>query len=107
MFLWIAALVLDNTWYLMNVMVQACGVYMQWILQLGWYTDAFASQLGFGGGRNVNDEGISEGAHPSWMDWWTIFYWGWWIAWSPFVGVFLTRISRGRTIKQVVNFTLT
>merc|ERR1740139_593077 len=49
----------------------------------------------------------TSGTHPSWMDWWTIFYWGWWIAWSPFVGVFLTRISRGRTIKQVINFTLT
>merc|ERR1712050_696492 len=42
---------------------------------------------------------------PSWMDWWTIFYWGWWIAWSPFVGVFLARISRGRTVAEVINFT--
>lgn len=32
-----------------------------------------------------------------WQGWWTIFYWGWWIAWSPFVAVFIARISRGRT----------
>src|SRR5699024_4731837 len=32
----------------------------------------------------------------------TIFYWGWWISWSPFVGVFIARISRGRTIRQFI-----
>ena len=31
---------------------------------------------------------------------WTIFYWGWWIAWSPFTGIFIARISRGRTIRE-------
>ncbi|CAE8582775.1 unnamed protein product [Polarella glacialis] len=36
------------------------------------------------------------------MDWWTIFYWGWWISWAPFVGTFMARISRGRTIRNVV-----
>jgi choline-glycine betaine transporter len=34
------------------------------------------------------------------MSRWTLFYWGWWIAWSPFVGLFLARISRGRTIRE-------
>jgi hypothetical protein len=36
------------------------------------------------------------------MFWWTIFYWGWWIAWSPFVGIFMARISRGRTIREFI-----
>ncbi|AZY49378.1 choline transporter [Bordetella avium] len=35
-----------------------------------------------------------------WIGGWTLFYWGWWISWSPFVGVFVARISRGRTIRQ-------
>lgn len=37
-----------------------------------------------------------------WLSSWTIFYWAWWISWAPFVGMFLARISRGRTIKQFV-----
>ncbi|MFG6115892.1 BCCT family transporter [Halobacillus sp. MO56] len=36
----------------------------------------------------------------SWINAWTIFYWAWWISWSPFVGIFIARISRGRTIKE-------
>ncbi|KAK3749903.1 hypothetical protein QZH41_005813 [Actinostola sp. cb2023] len=38
---------------------------------------------------------------------WTIFYWGWWIAWAPLVGIFIAKISRGRTIRSFLNFTLT
>lgn len=37
-----------------------------------------------------------------WQGWWTIFYWGWWLSWGPFVGMFIARISRGRTVRQVV-----
>ncbi|WP_110350990.1 BCCT family transporter [Methylobacterium sp. B4] len=37
-----------------------------------------------------------------WLGTWTLFYWGWWIAWSPFVGMFIARISRGRTIREFV-----
>ncbi|WP_374962670.1 BCCT family transporter [Spongiibacter tropicus] len=37
-----------------------------------------------------------------WMGAWTLFYWGWWIAWSPFVGMFIARVSRGRTIREFV-----
>lgn len=37
-----------------------------------------------------------------WIGGWTLFYWGWWISWSPFVGLFIARISRGRTIRQFV-----
>ncbi len=41
-----------------------------------------------------------------WQGTWTIFYWGWWIAWGPFVGMFMARISRGRTIRQYLFGTL-
>ncbi len=37
-----------------------------------------------------------------WIGGWTLFYWGWWIAWSPFVGMFIARISRGRTVREFV-----
>ena len=52
-------------------------------------------------GRAFTD---GEGDGPAnWMDGWTIFYWGWWISWSPFVGMFIAKISRGRTIRQFIN----
>ncbi|MEO9336632.1 BCCT family transporter [Mesorhizobium sp. SB112] len=37
-----------------------------------------------------------------WIDTWTLFYWAWWISWSPFVGMFIARISRGRTVREFV-----
>ncbi|WP_404400108.1 BCCT family transporter [Pelagibacterium halotolerans] len=37
-----------------------------------------------------------------WVDSWTLFYWAWWISWSPFVGMFIARISRGRTVREFV-----
>lgn len=37
-----------------------------------------------------------------WLQQWTIFYWAWWISWAPFVGIFIARVSRGRTIKEFV-----
>ena len=42
----------------------------------------------------------SEPEESAWQGTWTIFYWGWWIAWAPFVGLFIARISRGRTIRE-------
>ncbi|MEU8850125.1 choline BCCT transporter BetT [Streptomyces sp. NPDC048564] len=41
-----------------------------------------------------------------WLDAWTLFFWAWWIAWAPFVGLFLARISRGRTLREFVAATL-
>jgi len=38
----------------------------------------------------------------NWIGGWTIFYWGWWLAWAPFVGLFIARISRGRTIREFI-----
>ncbi|GAA3726536.1 choline/glycine/proline betaine transport protein [Spinactinospora alkalitolerans] len=38
----------------------------------------------------------------AWLSSWTLFYWAWWISWSPFVGMFIARISRGRTIREFV-----
>jgi len=38
--------------------------------------------------------------HTEWQASWTLFYWGWWLAWTPFVGLFIARISRGRTVRE-------
>jgi len=43
-----------------------------------------------------------DAATADWLASWTIFYWAWWVSWTPFVGMFLARISRGRTIRQFV-----
>ena len=42
----------------------------------------------------------------SWFHGWTIFYWAWWISWSPFVGMFIARVSRGRTVREFVTAVL-
>lgn len=62
---------------------------------IGHYISDFASMAARSGatGGAVVDE---------WLSSWTIFYWAWWISWAPFVGTFLARISRGRTIRQFV-----
>ncbi|TDD56713.1 BCCT family transporter [Saccharopolyspora elongata] len=62
---------------------------------VGSYLSEFgemASRAGATGGDEMQD----------WLAGWTIFYWAWWISWTPFVGMFIARISRGRTIRQFV-----
>ena len=44
----------------------------------------------------------SGGEKFKWLQQWTIFYWAWWISWAPFVGIFIARVSRGRTIKEFI-----
>ena len=123
---------LDNTWYLLNSYVQSLGHYVNYVIQVGFQCDTFEQLgLEFGAKSNIWDQtGFQEGAwtnkvyntvktatgndmsaatnvdygsHPSWfIEWWTIFYWGWWVSWAPFVGIFIATVSRGRTIRQVV-----
>ncbi|WND02019.1 BCCT family transporter [Temperatibacter marinus] len=53
----------------------------------------------------IIDRGMRVGVYSDedgWINSWTIFYWGWWISWSPFVGMFIARISRGRTIREFI-----
>ena len=46
--------------------------------------------------------GAADYPADQWLQDWTIFFWAWWIAWAPFVGLFLTRISRGRTLREFI-----
>jgi choline/glycine/proline betaine transport protein len=46
---------------------------------------------------------VDVAADGDWQMDWTLFYWGWWISWSPFVGLFIARISYGRTLREFVS----
>jgi len=81
------------------------------VLALGsppYVLNVFASTLG-GYINNIID--LSLQSYPfagfEWSRDWTVFYWAWWISWSPFVGLFIARISRGRTIREFVLTVLT
>ena len=50
--------------------------------------------------------GVYDSDASSWLGSWTIFYWAWWISWTPFVGMFIARISKGRTIRQFVVYVI-
>ena len=72
------------TLFILNVIPSSIGSFIQDLPQL-------ASRTAAQGG------GVSE-----WLSSWTVFYWAWWVSWSPFVGLFIARISRGRTVRQFV-----
>lgn len=84
-----SVLILGPTLFLLELVPQSIGYYLQNLPELSFYSGATAA------------EG-SIGAYEGFQDFWTVFYWGWWIAWSPFVGMFIARISRGRTVREFV-----
>ncbi|MDE0385962.1 MAG: BCCT family transporter [Defluviicoccus sp.] len=67
--------------WLMGFFVTSLGDYIWNVIPMGFWTAGTAKEIAWQGG-------------------WTIFYWGWWISWAPFVGLFIARISRGRTIRE-------
>jgi len=110
MFIMLLVFFLEDTWFILNLYTQSIGYYFQYIIQLGFHCDAFElSSPSYGGeeGRARAYADTTSDGPEGWMDGWTIFYWGWWISWSPFVGMFIAKISRGRTIRQFINGTLT
>lgn len=65
--------------------------------------NAFSNGLGLYLNDFLKDSmSINAFGDNSWLKSWTVFYWAWWIAWAPFVGSFIARISRGRTIREFV-----
>ncbi|HEY9185901.1 MAG TPA: BCCT family transporter [Salegentibacter sp.] len=75
-------LVLGPTIFIFKSFVQNTGNYFYSFLQTATWTESFTGK--------------------DWQNSWTVFYWGWWIAWSPFVGMFIARISKGRTIQEFI-----
>jgi len=76
--------VVGPTIFILNLIPTSVGSYLQDVAMMSARTGAE--------GADVN----------TWLQSWTIFYWAWWISWTPFVGMFIARISRGRTIRQFV-----
>ncbi|MCL6219580.1 BCCT family transporter [Zunongwangia pacifica] len=78
----ILVLVLGPTIFIFQSFVQNTGNYFSDFLMISTWTESFTG--------------------TKWQNNWTVFYWGWWIAWSPFVGTFIARVSKGRTIREFV-----
>lgn len=76
-------LVAGDTAYLLREWVQSIGAYLQNYIGLSFSVSAFQGVPG-----------------QEWQAAWTAFYWGWWISWAPFVGIFIARVSRGRTVRE-------
>jgi len=74
------------TMFLLSAFVSGIGNYISSLIEMTFTTDAYQG--------------------TEWQSYWTMFYWGWWISWSPFVGMFIARISRGRTIRGFIFGTL-
>jgi choline/glycine/proline betaine transport protein len=75
------------TVYVLSAFTQNIGYYIQNFAYLSFWVETF-----HGSGANGT----------SWQNSWTIFYWGWWISWSPFVGMFIARVSKGRTVREFI-----
>jgi glycine betaine transporter len=82
----VATFILGPTAYIMSVGTEALGAYANQFVTMSFYTGAETAISG----------GVAE-----WVGGWTVFYWAWWFSWTPFVGLFIARISRGRTVRQV------
>src|SRR5690625_1593577 len=78
-------LVLGPTNFIMNLFTTTFGTYLQNLPSMSFRMTPF-------------DDGNAD-----WINGWTIFYWAWWIAWAPFVGTFIARVSRGRTVREFVS----
>ena len=78
-------LILGPTVYILKAFTQNLGFYFQNLPQLSFWVETYYG---------------AEGSN--WQNPWTIFYWGWWISWSPFVGMFIARISKGRTVREFI-----
>jgi len=85
-------LFMGNTWFILSVFIETAGNHVWALLDLEFHTDAF---------QTLPDIG-NQGGEESFMSWWTVFYWGWWISWAPFVGVFIAQISKGRTVREFI-----
>lgn len=67
----------------------------EWVQSIGAYIQDFV-------GLSFTVSALQGVAGEEWQAQWTSFYWGWWISWAPFVGIFIARVSKGRTVRQFV-----
>lgn len=79
-----AILILGPTLMILNMLPTATGEYLNTFIA-----------------RTLDAAPLNSGKND-WMQSWTIYYWAWWLSWSPFVGIFIARISKGRTVREFV-----
>ncbi len=72
--------IVGPTVYILGGFTQNMGYYLTKLPQLSFWTETFKES--------------------NWQGGWTVFYWAWWISWSPFVGMFIARVSKGRTVRE-------
>ena len=80
--LMVLVLLVGPTLFILNSFVQSLGQYAANLPVLSFWTESYSG--------------------TDWQHSWTVFYWGWWISWSPFVGTFIARVSMGRTVREFV-----
>ena len=78
----VSMLFLSDALSIIRIFVESTGQYFARFIELGTFSSAYVDS--------------------SWQNDWTVFYWAWWIAWSPFVGMFIARVSKGRTVREFV-----
>ncbi|WP_431802351.1 BCCT family transporter [Halobacillus andaensis] len=86
--LFLFVLAFGSTLFTLNLFTDTVGSYLQNLIDMSFRI------------APLNEE------NRSWINGWTIFYWAWWIAWAPFVGVFIARVSKGRTIREFIVYVL-
>lgn len=86
LFLLVFILLVGPTLFIFKSFVQNIGYYINEFFNLSFWTNSY--------------DGVGE--VKNWQNSWTVFYWAWWLAWSPFVGIFIARISKGRTIQEFI-----
>lgn len=92
-------LLADINMVLVVVLLAGCFIIGPKLMTLNILTNT----IGAYAGAFIQDSmAINPFASNAWLGSWTVFYWAWWIAWGPFVGTFIARISRGRTIREFV-----
>lgn len=79
--------------FLFGTLIQGIGNYMSSLVELTFRTESLRAITAVDGALE---------REKTWAEGWTIFYWAWWISWSPFVGMFIARVSRGRTIRGFI-----
>src|SRR5690606_3487126 len=89
-------LISGDSAFLFNALVMNLGDYLSQLPGMSFDTLAYRQAEG------ATLAGDPDTTVTAWMNLWTLFFWAWWIAWAPFVGMFLARISRGRTIRQFI-----
>ena len=94
-----ATLVLGPTVFILGLIPQGLGAYFGNFFELSFFTGALYDHFFAGSGYY----GPGGGGEGEFLVDWTIFYWAWWIAWSPFVGMFIARISKGRTVREFIS----